>query len=85
MDILFSNLLSESILDLGKCPNRKMHESESAGFLDWALSKVQNRFQKHFSHKVLYTYCSNFFLWRVSVNIYKSKEMDFPLYFQKVI
>ena len=78
-------MFSESILDLGKCPNRKMHESESAGFLDRALPEVQNRFRKHFSHKVLYNSCSKFIFWSVLVNIYKSKKMDFPLYFQKVI
>ena len=32
-----SKMLLESILDLRKCPNQKMHESESAGFLVWAL------------------------------------------------
>ena len=26
-------MLSDSIWDLGKCPNQKTHESESAGFL----------------------------------------------------
>ena len=35
-------LLSKSILDLGKCPNQKTHESESACFLVWALPEVQN-------------------------------------------
>ena len=38
-----SNLLLELILDIGKCPNQKMHES--AGCLLWVLPKVQNQFQ----------------------------------------
>ena len=33
-------LLSEMISDLGKCPNQKTHESESAG----APPEVQNHF-----------------------------------------
>ena len=36
-------MLSDSILDLGKCPNRKTHESESACFPVGALPEVQNR------------------------------------------
>ena len=40
----------EMILDLGKCPNHKIHESGSAG----ALLMVRNHFRKQFSHKVLY-------------------------------
>ena len=52
-------MLSETILDLGKCPNRKTHESESACFLVGALCKVQNL--KAVSHKVLYNYYSIFF------------------------
>ena len=47
-------LLSEMISDLGKCPNQKTNESESAG----ALPEVQYNFRKQFSHKVLYNYCS---------------------------
>ena len=41
-----------------KCPNQKMHESESAGYLVWALPEVQNRFWKQFLLKVLYNYYS---------------------------
>ena len=37
-----SKMLSDSILDLEKCPNPKMHESESACFPVEALCKVQN-------------------------------------------
>ena len=36
-------------LDLRKCPNHKMHESESAE----ALLEVRNHFRKQFSHKGL--------------------------------
>ena len=59
-------MLSKTILDLGKCPNQKTHESESAGFLVWALPEVQNCFRKQFLHKVIYNYYSKFFFWSVS-------------------
>ena len=49
-------LLLETIWDLGKCPNQKTHESQSAGFLIRALPNVQNHVWKHCSHKVLYNY-----------------------------
>ena len=49
-------LLLDSILDLGKFPDQKTHESESACFLVCALPEVQNQIQKQFSHKVFYTY-----------------------------
>ena len=37
-------MLSNSILDLGKCPNWKMHKSESACFLigHFAKSKIES-------------------------------------------
>ena len=54
-------LLSKLILDFGKCPNQKTHESESAGFLVRALPVVGNHFWKQISNKVLYNYYSNFF------------------------
>ena len=44
-------MLSDSILDVGKCANQKMHESESACFLVVALSQVQNDSEKS-SHKI---------------------------------
>jgi hypothetical protein len=37
-------MLSDSIFDLGKCPNQKTPESESAGFLVWTLPVVRNQF-----------------------------------------
>ena len=49
-------LLSETILDLWKCPNQKTHESESTGSLVWALPEVQNWFQRQFVNQVLYNY-----------------------------
>ena len=51
---------SESILDLGKCPSQKMHESESACFPVEALCKAQNRIWKQSFHKVLFSYYSKF-------------------------
>ena len=73
-------MLSDSILDLGKCPNRKMHESESACFPVGALSEVQNRISKHFSHEVLYNLYSYFFLERVGLYLTKSRNI-FPIVF----
>ena len=73
-------LLSEIMLDLKKCPNHKMHESESA----WAVRKVQHHFQNQFSHKVIYKYCLIFFLKHFGQYLTK-KKMDFLLYFQKRI
>ena len=64
-------LFSDSILNLGKCPNWKTHESESACFLVWALPKVQNQIEKHFSHKILYNFLTKFFLERFSLNLKK--------------
>ena len=34
-------MVSETVLDLRKCPNQKTHERESAVFLVWALPKVK--------------------------------------------
>ena len=49
-------LSSNSILDLGKCPNLKTHES--ACFPAGPLRKIQKWIRKHFSHKVLYNHYS---------------------------
>ena len=73
-------MLSESILDLGKCPNQKMHESESACFPVEALCKAQNCIWKQFSHKVLFNYYSKFYLERFSLYLTKSKN-GFPIVF----
>ena len=68
-------LLSKMILDLGKCTNHIMHESESAG----ELLKVRNHFQMQFSHKVLYNYTLKFIFESVSVRIEKKKGFpEFP-------
>ena len=72
---------SYSILDLGKCPNRKTHDSESACFLVGALPEVQNWIWKHFSHKVLYYYNSKKNQ-SILANDKQSQKKDFLLYFQ---
>ena len=41
-------MLSNLILDLWKCPNKKTNESQSEGFLVQAIPVVQNQFQKNF-------------------------------------
>ena len=65
-------LLLELISDLGKCPNKKTHESDSTCFLVLALPKVQIYCRKKFSHKVLYSYCYNF-SFRKFWSIFKKK------------
>ena len=72
-------------MDFGKCPNQKMHESESAGFLVWALPVVWNHFWKQIFNKVLYNYRSKFFFGAFRSVFKKSQKMNFPLYFEKVI
>ena len=62
------------ILDLGKCPNHKMHESESAG----ALLEVSNNFQKH---KVQYNYYSKKKLGAFRSELKKVKKNGFPIVF----
>ena len=54
-------LLSKLILDFGKCPNQKTHESESAVFLVWALPQVQNFFESSFYTKSYIITILNFF------------------------
>ena len=44
------------MFDLGKCPNRKMHESESAGFLvltETLQKKIRSVIIKHLIRKLL--------------------------------
>ena len=60
-------LLLEMISDLGKCPNQKAHESESAG----ALPEVQNHFRMQFSYKVLYNHCLKKKIWSICQYIKK--------------
>ena len=76
-------MLAERIMDLGKCSNQKMHESESAGFPVLALPEVQNQFRKRFSHKVLCNYGWIKFSLSGSVSIQKSKKNGFPIVFSK--
>ena len=57
-----SNLLSELILYLRKCPNQKMYESESASLVLWALPEIQNQFQKQ--------------IWLKSIPNYKTKKKN---------
>ena len=64
-------LLSKLILNFGKCPSQKTHESESAGFLVRTLPVVRNQFWKQFSNKVLYNYKSKFYFRKVSAKTRK--------------
>ena len=76
-------LLSKLILDFGKCPNQKTHESESAGFLVRTLPVVRNQFWKQFSNKVLYNYCSKFFFGAFRSVFKKVKKWIFHCIFKK--
>ena len=81
---LIKQLLSESILDLRKWPNQKTHESESGGFLVWALSKVQNLFQKTVFNEVLYNYYFTFFCWEHFVSKNDVSKNGFTIVFSKL-
>ena len=63
MDILYSNLLSESILDFGKWSNWKYTNKRICVFSLGPLPKVQNWFRKQIWN----------LFWSVSVNIKKVK------------
>ena len=56
-------MLSDSILDLAKCPNLKTHTFTFMSFPVGELPNVQNWILKHFSHKVLYNYYYKSFFW----------------------
>ena len=68
-------LLSEMILDMGKC---------TCTFTFMRIPEVQNRFRMQFSHKVIYNYYSKK-NWGCFGQYLKSKKVDFPLYFLKRI
>ena len=81
-----SNLLSELILDLRRCPNQKTHESEIAGFLLWALPEVQNQIRKQIWLKNIPNYMTKFNFWVLWSIIKKvKKKINIPLYFKIVI
>ena len=69
-------LLSDSILDLRKCPSRKTHGSESECFLVWALPKVKNQIRKQCSHKVLYNFSPKFFVELFSLYLSSKKNIS---------
>ena len=80
MGILFSNLLSESIFDFKKWANLKYANTRICVFSVWPLPKVENWFWKQIWKANTNIYILNFF-WRVSVDILKSQQINFPLYF----
>ena len=84
MDILFSNLLLESIFDFRKWSNWKYANTRICVFSVWPLPEVKNWFRKQIWNENIYISIPNFF-WSVSLSILKSQKMDFPLYFQKVV
>ena len=83
-------MLSETILDLGKGPNQKMHESEKACFLVGALRKVQNQIWKQLLYNYYYKKIGAFWLifnkvkkW-ISHGILKSCMEGFGFFFFKL-
>ena len=76
-------LLSDSILDLGNCPNFKTCTFTFMHFPVGALPEVQNRIRKQFSHKVLYSFLTKFFLERFGQYLKKSKK-GFPIVFSNL-
>ena len=79
MDILISNLLSESIFPSGSGQTENM-QIRVFGYFPF----------DHFPKSQLIPTADlkwegAYFYWRVLVIILKSPKMDFPLYFQKVI
>ena len=62
MDILISNLLSESILDFGKWPNWKYTNTHICVFSVWPLPEVKNWFWKQIWNEKVHISILNFFL-----------------------
>ena len=76
-------MLSDSILGLTKCPNRKKCTFTFMHLPVGALPEVQNWIWKHFSHKVLYNYFSFFNKVKqwISHCIFKSCVEGFRVFF----
>ena len=82
MDILISNLLSESIFYFGKGSNWKYANTRICVFSVWPLSEVKNWFQKQIWNENIHNYVLNFFE-EVLVNILKSQKRIFHRIFKK--
>ena len=85
MDILISNLLSESIFDFGKWSNWKYANTGICIFSVWPHPKVKNWFQKQIWNKNVHIFNLNFFSGAFLSVFKKVKKNDFFLYFQKVM
>ena len=73
-----------SIFDFGKWSNWKYANTRICVFSVWPLPEVKNWFRRQIWNENVHISILIFFR-SVSVNILKSKKMDFPLFFQKVI
>ena len=69
-------------MDLGKCPNQKMPEIESAGFLVWELPEFQNLFWEAVFNQVLYNYYSLFFCGGFCLKKWRLKKWIFHCTFK---
>ena len=74
MDILISDMLSESILDFRKWSNGKYANTRICVFSVWPLSEVQNWFRKQIWNKNIHISSLNFFLKSFDHYFKKSKN-----------
>ena len=77
-------MLSKSILDLGKCPNWKTLESESACFLVGHLVRSKIKSESSFPIKYYIITILNFFLEHFGLYLTKSKN-GFPIVFSNLV
>ena len=83
MDILFLNLLSESILDFGKWSNWKYTYTRTRVFSVWPLPEVQNWFWKQIWNENIHISFLIFFLKRFDQYLKKNKKNGFPIVLSK--
>ena len=80
MDILISNLLSETIFDFGKWANWKYTNTRSCVFSVWPLTEVENLFRKQIWNKIVHISILNFFLEKFR-SLFKKVRDRFPIVF----
>ena len=83
MDILISNLLSESIFDFGKGSNWKYANTRICVFSVWPLPEVENWFWKQIWNENVHISIVNFFVKSFGQYLNKSKY-GFSIVFSKI-
>ena len=81
MNIFIWNLLSESNFDFGKWSNWKYANMHICVYSVWPLPEVKNWFWKQISNENVHITILKKNL-SALISIWKSKKMNFPLYFQ---